>query len=84
LKTPTTKEVLNSINKKVPYREAHLQLIDKLEQHGIKIFGGQHFPLNGATLFFQADRSEVEDFVKNVTFIFNLGSFGPEWTGKVS
>ena len=47
----------------------HLNLIEKLEKNGLKVFGGQHFPLNGSTIFFQGDRSEVEEFVKAIFII---------------
>ena len=46
-----------------------LNLIEKLGKNGLKVFGGQHFPLNGSKIFFVGDSSEVEEFVKAIFII---------------
>ena len=54
------------INYLVPYRNAHLKQIEKLEQSGVAIFGGSFFPNDGAILIFNCqDELPLDEFVKN-------------------
>lgn len=58
--------------KRIPWHKKHIDLVEKLEGDGVKMFGGSLFPNTGACLYFQCDAKEtVEKFVENDPFVVN-------------
>ena len=65
--------VENYIEKRAPYREAHLALAQKAKTEGHLIMAGALAdPADGAVLVFKADSSKVaEDFAKSDPYVKN-------------
>ena len=65
--------VENIIERRAPYREAHLELAREWRDRGEIVMGGAYAdPVDGAVLLFQAkDRAAVEEFVKADPYVAN-------------
>ncbi|MFN8476157.1 MAG: YciI-like protein [Anaerolineae bacterium] len=63
----------NFVERRMPYRSAHLQLIDAAHQRGdIIMAGALGDPPDGALLVFRtAERSTVEDFARNDPYVLS-------------
>lgn len=61
------------INKRAPFREEHLGLVNEAAEKGQLLLGGAFDnPVDGAALIFKADDcSIVEEFVKNDPYVKN-------------
>lgn len=63
----------NIVERRAPYREAHLALVRGYVERGELILGGAFAnPADGATIVFKVESpSQVEQFVKNDPYIIN-------------
>jgi uncharacterized protein len=61
----------NAVERRAPYREAHLKLAQEARTRGELVMGGAFAdPVDGALLVFQAaDSSTVEEFVKKDPYV---------------
>ncbi|MFN8498134.1 MAG: YciI-like protein [Anaerolineae bacterium] len=63
----------NFIDRRAPFRSAHLQLVDDAQRRGHLVMAGAlGDPPDGALLVFQAaERSAVEDFARHDPYVLN-------------
>jgi uncharacterized protein len=60
------------VERRQPYREAHLTLARRAQEEGRLLLAGAFRPADGALLVFRADRaSEVEEFARNDPYVIN-------------
>jgi uncharacterized protein YciI len=60
------------IERRLPYRQAHLAYAEQAHRKGQLLLGGAFNPPDGALLVFRTDRqSEVEEFAKNDPYVIN-------------
>lgn len=65
--------VENVVERRVPYREAHLTLVREYVDRGELVLGGAFTdPVDGAALVFKTeDRTNVEEFVQKDPYVVN-------------
>ena len=65
--------VENIIERRVPYREAHLKLAEEAHKRGEVLMGGAFAdPVDGAALLFRTkDATVVEEFVRKDPYVIN-------------
>ena len=63
----------NVVDKRTPYREAHLALVNEyLEQGEIQLAGAFADPVDGAVLVFKTENKEhIEEFVRQAPYVQN-------------
>ncbi len=62
----------NFVERRQPYRAAHLAHVEHAHRDGRLLLAGALNPADGALLVFRADRaSEVEEFARNDPYVMN-------------
>jgi hypothetical protein len=65
--------VENIVERRAPYREAHLAMVREYVARGELVLGGAFAdPADGAAIVFKVeDKAKLEDFVKNDPYVVN-------------
>ena len=77
--------VENIVERRAPYREAHLAMVREYVERGELVLGGAFAdPADGAAIVFKVEnKAKLEDFVKNDPYVVNglvTGWRIREWT----
>lgn len=73
------KTVENYVERRAPYRAAHLELATSARENGQLILAGAYDePADGALLVFKGTREVAENFAKNDPYVIN--GLITEWT----
>jgi uncharacterized protein len=63
--------VEDMVNKRTPFREAHLKLAKSYEGKGLLLGGALQNPIDGALLFWEGEEQTVKTFVDSDPYVKN-------------